>query len=414
MQQSHSELPQSTLKGLPWFDIFMSVLLASFLAAGVITGYLFYQSVRTFVATSNSPILPSIASLPRINMSAPISAQEEIDDVPAPTAIAGAGDDTTMDQPAPNLSGPMTILVMGIDKRRDEEFGAWRTDTMIVARIDPETHEASMLSVPRDLYVLLPDYGRGAHGSRINTANVYGEISDYPGGGPALAKRAIYKNFGIEVDRYVMIDFDGFRKIVDHIGGITVDVPRGIVDTRYPTEDYGYMRVEFESGVQHMDGDRALIYARTRHSSSDFARAERQQQVIMAIRDKALSLGILPSLTPANLVSLVDTVGNSVKTDLTLDEMWALAQVARDVEDGGISRGVVGPNYIRPIINSDGSEVLLPRWNEIMPLVEDELGFEVENGAPAIPLPPTPTPTPTGTITSTLSITPTLNVTPTP
>lgn len=412
MQQSHS----SDVKGLPWFDIFMSVLLASFLAAGVVTGYLFYQSVRTFVATSNSPIIPSITSLPRINMSAPISAQEAVDDVPAPTAIAGAGDETMMDPPAANLNGPMTILVMGVDKRRDEEFGAWRTDTMIVVRIDPETHEAAMLSVPRDLYILLPDYGRGAHGSRINTANVYGEISDYPGGGPALAKRTIYKNFGIEVDRYVMIDFDGFRKIVDHIGGITVDVPGKIVDTRYPTEDYGYMRVEFDAGVQHMDGDRALIYARTRHSDSDFARAERQQQVIMAVRDKALSLGILPSLTPANLVSLVDTVGNSVKTDLTLDEMWALAQVARDVEDGDISRGVVGPNYIRPIINSDGSEVLLPRWNKIMPLIEDELGFETENGAPTIPRPPTPTVTPTmtDTITSTMSITPTLTVTPTP
>lgn len=135
----------------------------------------------------------------------------------------------------------------------------------------------------------------------------------------------------------------------------------------------------------------------------------------MAIRDKALSLGILPSLTPANLVSLVNTVGNSVETDLTLDEMWALAQVAREIDEGSISRGVVGPNYIRPIINSDGSEVLLPRWNKIMPLVEDELGFQVTNGAPDIPIPPTPTPTATptvtGTVTSTLSITSTLNVT---
>lgn len=390
MQQSESKRSE-----LPWFDLFMSVLLVSFLAVGLITGYLFYQTIRHFVATNSVPILPHLPTIPRISLAAPEVRQQDEGITALPTAPVPVVVDDPV-EPVPAMNRPMTVLVMGVDKRQGER-GPWRTDTMILARIDPVEKTAAMVSLPRDLFLLIPDYGRGARAARINTANVYGDIYDYPGGGPALAKRTIYRNFGIQVDRYAIIDFDGFRKIVDQIGGIEVDVPRRIVDTQYPTEDYGYMRVEFAPGIQHMDGKRALIYARTRKSSSDFARAERQQQVIMAIRDKALSLGILPSLTPANLVSMINTVDDSIETDLTVEELLALARVGREIQEEDIARAVIGPNQIRPITNSDGSEVLLPRWERVIPLLEDTLGIDISNGAPTIPIPPTPTPAATPT-----------------
>ncbi len=376
---------------IPWFDIFMAVLLVLFLGVGLVTDFLFYRTVRRFVATSQLPFFPSSSVLPRISLQAP-----ELVTAP-PTAVPNAVPNPTAEavvnsSSAWALDRPMTILVMGIDRRQGEE-GPWRTDTMILVRVDPVSKTAAMISIPRDLYVLLPDYGRGAHFERINTANVYGDLFDYPGGGPALAKRTVYRNFGIRVDRYVIVDFDGFRKIIDMIGGIEIDVPRTIVDTQYPTEDYGYTTVRFEAGLQRMDGERALQYARTRKSTSDFDRAKRQQQVIMAVRDKVLSLDILSSLTPRNAVNMINTLGNSVQTDLTLEELLALAQIAQEIEGEDISQVVIDANYVIPR-TIDGADVLVPRWARIRQLLTTTLGESAVEPVAPIPTVPPPTPTP--------------------
>ncbi len=382
---------QKHSKQIPWFDLFMAFLLFAFLVAGLVTNFLFYQTVRRFVATSQLPIFPVLGSFPRVSLTSPQLIVQE------PAQPTGTDFEPTPEVAAPVtspplLDGPMTILIMGVDKRKGER-GPWRTDTMILAYVDPNSKRAALVSIPRDLYVLIPDYGRGEHFERINAANVYGELFDYPGGGPALAKRTIYRNFGVQVDRYVMVDFDGFRKIIDMIGGIEIDVPRPITDYRYPTEDYGYMTVHFDAGPQHMDGERALQYARTRKSTSDFDRARRQQQVIMAVRDKVLSLDILPNMTPKNILNIINTLGNSVETDLTLEEILALARLATEIEESNISRAVIGVNYVIPrTIN--GKDVLVPRWPAIRQLLVETLGPEALGSVRPVPTLPPPTPTP--------------------
>jgi hypothetical protein len=192
------------------------------------------------------------------------------------------------------------------------------------------------------------------------------------------------------------MDFNGFRRMIDEIGGIEIDVPREIVDYSYPTEDFGTMTIRFEEGVQTMDGERALIYARTRHSSSDIDRAERQQQVILAVRSKVLSLDILPSLTPNRIANLAATVNESVATDLSVDEVFGLAQALQGVKTQNINRAVIDSSMTVDYITYGGAQVLLPRWQEILPTVEEVFGVELLPIA-ATPTPPPPRPTITPT-----------------
>jgi LCP family protein required for cell wall assembly len=211
----------------------------------------------------------------------------------------------------------VTILVMGIDARPDEAGYRTRTDTMILAMIDPATKRASMLSIPRDLYVEIP--GKGLE--RVNSAYVYG-------GGP-LAVQTIEYNLGIPIDYYVVVDFKVFITLVDEIDGIDLYVPKEINDPTYPDEYYGYDPFYMPAGMQHMDGETALKYARTRKGDNDYERARRQQAVIMAIREKILTFKMLPTLIE-KAPTLSAALADSVRTDMTLEEMIALARVRSD------------------------------------------------------------------------------------
>ncbi|MDQ4076301.1 MAG: LCP family protein [Chloroflexota bacterium] len=418
---------QATADSRPIFDIVMSALLALFLIGGLLASLYLHQALRTFVMESQLPIFPSVASaseeLPPIPESGlSVSAEgSSVDssvadsstvDSASPSESTGSLPSTVDPQPVdtnvsplvadneqvsapPRATERLTVLVMGIDRREGEE-GPWRTDSMILISIDPESETVGMLSFPRDLLITLPDYGFGERRDRINTAFFYGDFYDYPGGGAALAKQAIRRNFGIEVDRHLVMDFDGFRRVIDHVGGIEIDVPERLVDYEYPTEDYGVMTVRFEAGEQMMDGERALIYSRTRKSTSDFARAERQQEVVMALRDRVLSLDIIPSLTPKNLAALVTTLNDSIMTDLTPDEVLAFAQVARDIEERDIHRALIDHTMIRPYYTRDNAEVLIPDWDQVIPLIKETFEMELLATARQAPLPP-PLPTATAT-----------------
>lgn len=392
---------QLGLQNVSRLDLVLSGLLALLLIGGLVGGAWAYQSARTFVAQSQLPIFPEASTAAEQLPLMPDDAQPDTaavaetesaeggetspETAPITTAEAAAPgivDSTTSfeaDEPVavPAATEPLTVLVMGIDKRESEE-GPWRTDSMILITIDPTTNRVAMLSTPRDLYVTIPDYGYGERLDKINTAFFYGDANDYPGGGAALAKETIRRNFGIEVDRHLVLDFNGFRQIIDYIGGVEVDVPELLVDREYPTEDYGYMTVRFEAGPQLLDGERALIYSRTRKSTSDFARAARQQEVIMAVRDKVLSLDIIPSLTPANLTRLVTSANESIRTDMTLDETLAFAQVAQGIETDEIHRAVIDNTMIRAAYTQQGAEVLVPQWDEIMPLVEETFDMNLQ------------------------------------
>jgi LCP family protein required for cell wall assembly len=216
-----------------------------------------------------------------------------------------------------------------------------------------------MLSIPRDLWVPIPGYGVG----RINTAHVLGSIDDYPGGGPALAVKTVENNLGVPIHYYARVDFNAFVELVDRIGGIDIYVEQEIDDPTYPSHDpadpYGYAPLHIDAGEHHFDGEMALKYARTRHSAgADFDRAERQQKVLKAIFTKVTRLDMLPTLIP-QAPQMWGLLQDSVETDLTLDQIVALARLATEVDPDDIHFAVIDEQYTMFHETEDGQQVLV-------------------------------------------------------
>ncbi|MBK7216067.1 MAG: LCP family protein [Candidatus Promineofilum sp.] len=273
---------------------------------------------------------------------------------PAPTVGAWEGD------------GRVNIMMMGIDRRPGEAFVS-RTDTIMVLSIDPDTDTAAILSIPRDLYVEIPGYGQ----DRINTALVYGsQQGDYLDGA-ALAMQTVSYNLNIPIHHFILVDFNAFVRTIDLLGGIDVDVPYEINDPEYPDMDYGYDPLLIPAGVQHFDGATALKYARTRHGDSDFNRAFRQQQVLFAARQQALSLGIGEMLLRAP--SLYSQVEDGIRTDLSLEQLLRLAKSVSDIPAGGIRNEVLDYDYVTSYRTPGGASVLLLRPDTAVPLIQESL-----------------------------------------
>jgi LCP family protein required for cell wall assembly len=254
----------------------------------------------------------------------------------------------------------LTILILGLD-RRPEQGTAVRSDTMMLLTVNPPAPRAALLSIPRDLYVEIPGYGL----NRVNTAHFWGENAA-AGGGPALAMHTLAQNLGVPVQRYVRVDFEGFRAIVDAVGGIDVVVPQAIVDNEYPTDDYGTIRIEIPAGPQHMDGETALRYVRSRHGSTDFDRAARQQQVLLALAQRVLQPEAWPSLP-----TVYRAVLDHTDTDLTFGDMLVLATTLRRAGPESIEHRVIDQDMTQPWTTPDGAAVLLPRWELVYPLVQE-------------------------------------------
>lgn len=250
------------------------------------------------------------------------------------------------------LFAPHTdILVLGVDSREGEGWVA-RADSVMLVGVDPRRFGVTMMSIPRDLSIDVPGYGI----QRVNTVNMLGEMEE-PGYGPDLTKAGIAQSFGVTPERYVRLDFNGFVRLIDAVGGVTINVERAIVDYAYPTADGGTMTVEFQTGSQHMDGERALIYARTRHADDDYMRASRQQQVVSALLGKM----IVPVYWPAVAGALAQTVD----TDLNL---WDIVTLAPPILIGG-SRGerlVIDRGYITTTANG----VAVPDYELIGPWLD--------------------------------------------
>lgn len=257
-------------------------------------------------------------------------------------------------------SGPRTnVLILGLDRRPDEST-AVRSDTMVLVTVYPRGEQVGLLSIPRDLYVEIPGYGQ----DRINTAHFWGENEATPRG-PELAMQTVEHNIGLSVDHYVRLDFDGFRAIVDAVGGVDILVESAVVDDAYPTEDYGTVHIEIPAGLQHMDGETALRYARSRHGASDFERAKRQQQVMVAVAER-----ILAADGWATWPAVLAAVLNHTDTDLTIAEMLLLAPTLKRAGPAGIQRLAIDDSMTDPWTTASGAQVLLPRWEAIRPAVE--------------------------------------------
>ena len=201
--------------------------------------------------------------------------------------------DLRADRPTPILFNGFTALIIGVDDRKDGNETTVRSDTLMLLRVQPRSGGVSLLSIPRDTRVMI----RGRGQSKINAAYAYGYLHpqelyadnvSQQEAGMALAAETVEEFVGIRdfyyrVDYVIQINFAGFARLIDALGGVTIDVPKQIIDETYPTEDYGVMRVEFSPGLQQLDGAQALIYARTRHADNDFGRIQRQQQVTQAV-----------------------------------------------------------------------------------------------------------------------------------
>jgi LCP family protein required for cell wall assembly len=262
-----------------------------------------------------------------------------------------------------------TVLLMGLDRRPEETGLTYRTDTMMLASIDPATDSIGILSIPRDLYVEVPGYNQL---QRINSPMVLGELQQ-PGYGPRLTMQTVQYNLGIRVHDYVIVDFRAVITLIDYIGGIDVDVPYNISDPQYPNMWYGYDPFYINAGIQHLNGATALKYARTRHGSSDFQRAERQQQVMYAVRDKILNAEMLPQLI-IQMPSLLSNLDESIYTGLSVDQIIQLAWYLKDIDASNISTGVLAQGYVSGYTTPQGAQVLIPNRSTIGSLMVEVFG----------------------------------------
>jgi polyisoprenyl-teichoic acid--peptidoglycan teichoic acid transferase len=291
-------------------------------------------------------------------------------------------------------TGRVNILLLGIDERESEP-GPWRTDTMILLSIDPAAQTAAVLSIPRDLWVTIPGYDLEA---RINTAHFYGDLRGYPGGGPALAMATVQAVFDLPIQYYIRFNFAGFEKLIDAIGGIDLNVEAPIDDPLYPDSGYGYAPLHIDAGLQHMDGQLALKYARTRHGGlEDFDRMHRQQQVIMAVRDKVTRANMAPTLM-TQIVPLLQAMGSTLKTNFTPDQLVRLIQLGVQLDPRQIQALAIEPSMTLPyhVAGNPPQDVLIPIRDQVRRVRDQLLNSTPDQPATQRPVSPqliqTPTP----------------------
>jgi len=349
------------------------VLLFVFLIAAILTGYLTFIAVRDFVLSWSLTQLPGITvseqEQPVTTTGAPVVVQD------AQTPLQPVGGPT----PEPwDGASRVTLLVMGLDYRDWlAGEGAPRTDTMVLLTLDPLSRTAGIISIPRDLWVNIPG---GFEYDRINTAYSLGEAYKYPGGGgPGLAMDTVEELLGVPVDYYALVDFGAFVRFIDEIGGVKIDIAEPIkVD---PLGDDNTKNLK--PGRQNLPGELALAYARARKTEGgDFDRAQRQQQVIMGIRNQLLRPGMLPLLISKAPV-LYNEIAAGVKTNLNLEQVIKLAWLAQQVPDENIKRGVIAPpDQVLLVKSPDGDDVLKPIKDKIRAM-RDEVIFSQDKISPA-------------------------------
>ncbi len=287
-----------------------------------------------------------------------------------PTAVPvdiTVSDDITNTYPIPTAvprypisEEAITVVLLGSDRRPDWEH--WNTDAIQLAIIYPKIPSVALLSIPRDLYVYIPQFKM----NRINVADMVGETYGFDGGGFGLLNQTLLYNLGITADYYAKVNFQGLKDIVDILGGIDVPVYCHLQDYwPYPDENGVYQIMALEPGIQHMDGRLALWYSRTRKTTSVFDREERQQQVLEAIWRKARE-GDLLSKIPA----LYDQYGQIVDTDLEWARILSLGLIAARIEASQVMFYNIGSAEVTPYTTSTGGFVYLPQWDKIAPVID--------------------------------------------
>ena len=261
----------------------------------------------------------------------------------------------------------ITILLLGADLSADD--GSSRTDTIMLVNIDPQEKSARILSIPRDVKVVIPGYGI----DKINAAFALGDYNKVQGGGAGLMVRTIEANFGIPIHAFVQIDFNGFTHMINTVGGVYVDVAYPIMDSSYPAEDFNYQRIHFPAGWQHLDGEEALMYARTRHQDGDTSRAARQQEVLLSLRDQHLNAELVTQLP-----RLITEFGDAVRTDISITDAIKLAQLGLEIPRDNITQTSV-TSALYEEYGANGIFYLMVDWPKINPILSDFVGYKISS-----------------------------------
>ncbi len=280
--------------------------------------------------------------------------------------------------PVPNVSIPpwdgkerLNVLLIGTDQRPKE--GTYNTDTLIVVSIDPGSKQVAMFSLPRDTVdvPVPPGPARQAYGpvypKKINAwfTSVRNRADIFPGTdvtrGYNGLKAIIGNLFGLDIKYFVEVNFEGFKSVVDALGGVTINVQIPVVDDRYPGDNGSLERIYIPSGIQHMDGAQALQYARSRHTSSDFDRGSRQQRVLLSLKEQADPQALIPRLP-----ELITALKKAVRTDVPVDQLEQLLGLASQVDTKDIRSYVFAPPlYGQEIQNSPRGYIIEPYVDKI-------------------------------------------------
>ena len=276
---------------------------------------------------------------------------------PSPSQLLLSPSPTTQGSPtAAAVPGAFTVLLLGSDDDSKFKSDHVLTQSMILVRVVPSTKQVTMLSIPRDLYVHLSTGG-------------YGKIMDaYSYGGAGAALTTVSQNFGVKINDYVWIGLLGLIHLIDAIGGIDVVTSNPVLDDYYPADvnsryPFSYQRVAVLAGPQHLTGTSALQYVRSRHNDlqSDFGRSQRQQQVLLAIRQKA------KQISPEDIPALAAALNNEVKTSISIDRTASLVALASTFDNPDAIRQIV---LLPPYTHGGGpGGSINPNWNLILPLV---------------------------------------------
>lgn len=264
-------------------------------------------------------------------------------------------------------NGWTNILLAGYSNDDAGHSGADLTDSIMILSVNPTTKDAVVISVPRDLYVDIPGYGY----SKINAAYEYGEQdnfseSGYPAGGMGLLEKTISNNFGVQFNYYALINYAAFKSAVDAVGGVTVDIQSS---NQYGLYDPN-TNLKLSNGTVSLDGQEALNLARARgegygsygFAQGDFTRTANQQMLLLALKDKASSASVISN--PLKIASLANSIGDNIKTDMTVGEMKTLYSKTKGLNDGSIKSVTLndydGKNLLSSYTTRGGQSALIP------------------------------------------------------
>ena len=284
------------------------------------------------------------------------------DSTPAATFALPSQSPGSVAPATPTPSGPtvqarINILLTGIDSSESRTHAL--TDTLLVVSLDPNTGELAMISFPRDL-ARLPTPSGKPYDAKINSLMSYADRHPelYPGGGMIAITAEIGFLLGAKVDYYASVDLAGFRKLIDRVGGVTVDVTQAIDDPVYGGWDQpGRIGFHLTAGSHLLDGETALAYVRSRKGigDSDFTRARRQQQLLVALQRKMIDPAMLP-----NLPGILQDATQTLKTNFPPDRLSEMLGIARKTKEASIKRYVLGPPYATYPPDAGGTYLLIP------------------------------------------------------